>query len=283
MGAILFGRYLDLTIAPIGGAPGVRIKADANGNTLRVGFHIKRTATSAANEAEIEVYNLSPQNRTAIDKEEQGVVLEAGFEDVSATLLVGDIRRGGIHHRKEGPDFVTRLEVRDGGRGLYGSRFSGSYKAGTPKLVIVQDIVGHLAGVEMGYAGAAGLQGNTSQRVVLAGMARICLDKVCRAWGVEFSVQNGSAQFLDPTQTRGGAALAIKLTPTSGLIGSPAKTNKGCQFDCLLMADMIPGSPVQLADTLLCDGFYRVQSLEYVGDSRAPGAWRNQTVEAVRL
>ena len=75
----------------------------------------------------------------------------------------------------------------------------------------------------------------------------------------------------------------IKLTPSSGLVGSPARTNKGCQFSCLLRADMLPGSYVELADTELCDGYYKVQSMEHSGDSRSPGQWLTGNVEAVRL
>lgn len=274
MGTQLYGRYVDLTVAPIGGAPGVRVR------DLRVAFEAKKTSTSAANEGTVEVYNLSPQSRTAIDRKGQGVVLKAGYQDVNGTLLAGDLRR--VEHRREGVDVISRMEVRDGGAGLYGSRFSGSYKAGTSRLAVIRDLVGALSGVDLGLVSATGLRGTTDHRLALHGLARVCLDKVCRAWGVEFSVQDGAAQFLDPTGTRGGGTLAIKLTPQTGLIGSPAKTQSGVRGTCLLRADMLPGSYLVLDSTELCNGSYRVQSLSHAGDTRGAGQWLT-TFEAVRL
>jgi len=283
MGAQLFGRYLKLTVAPIGGAPGVLIENSASRSGLRVFFEVKKTRSSAANEAVVEIYNLGEQNRTAIDAVEQGVVLEAGFDDLHGIVLSGTVRRGGILHSKESTDLVTRLEVRDGGKGLYGSRFSRSYTAGTSKLSIIRDLVTSLTGVDLGLVAATGLNGTTSQRLALSGLTRVCLDKVCRSWGVEFSVQDGAAQFLDPTQTRGGGALAIKLTPASGLLGSPAKTSTGIRCESLLRADMLPGSYLEIADTRNADGYYKVQSLIHSGDTRAPGLWKTHSIEGVRL
>ena len=265
MGAQLYNRYLDLTIAPIGGAPGVRVR------DLRVTFEIKKTSTSAPNEATLEVYNLSKQNRTAIDAKGQGVVLKAGYLDVSGTLLVGDVRR--VEHARQAPDIITRIEVRDGGQALYGSEFARSYGATSSRVAVVRDLVSTLTGVSLGMVSASGLSGNVGRRLALSGLSRVCLDKVCRAWGVEFSVQDGVAQFLDPTGTRGGGSVAIKLSPTSGLIGSPAKTQRGCTFTSLLRADMLPGSYVIISDTELGDGNYRVQSLVQKGDTHGSGSW----------
>lgn len=273
MGAQLFDRVLDLTVAPLSGGSGLQVK------DLRVTFNVVKTSTSEPNTAEIEIYNLSSANRGLIEQKNQAVVLKAGYRDLSGTIVIGHLRR--VEHRKEGSDVISKLEVKDGGKDLYEVEFRRSYTKGTSRMSVVRDIIGTMSTVSLGTVAATRLQGNLPSKLALSGLARVCMDKVCRAWGVEWSVQDGVAQFLDPTGTRGGGTLAIKLTTTSGLIGSPAKTQRGCTFQSLLRPDMLPGSYVTL-ESVLVSGAFKVQKVTHAGDKMAPGAWLSNA-EAVRL
>ena len=274
MGAQLYGRYLDLTVAPLSGGPGLQVKE------LRVTFDVTKTATSAPNAATVQIYNLNKANRAAVEKKNQTVVLKAGYEDLYGTILVGTLRR--VEHSRSGPDIISKLEVRDAGKALYESEFHRSYSAQTQRLAVVRDLVAALTGVVLGKVDADGLEGAVGRRLALAGLARVQLDKVCRAWGVEWSVQDNTAQFLDPSGVLHGGNLAIKLTPTSGLVGSPARTNRGVKCQSLLRPDMLPGSYLVLADTESCNGNFKAQKVHHAGDSWGSGQWLTDA-EAIRL
>jgi hypothetical protein len=262
MGTPYFDRRAELTVAPVSGGQGLKV------SKLRIAFDTKKTNTSSPNTATIRVYNLNPASRALVSTEGQAVILKAGYLGLMSTEVVGMVDR--VEHVIAPPEIVTTIYVKDGKTDLYGSTFSRSYASGTSKIQIFRDILAAMPNTQVGQLSASGLDGNISGPLVLSGRARVVADKVARAWGVEWSVQEGLAQALDATSPRIPVVSAWKFSPTSGLQGAPAKTDKGCSFVALL-TPVVVGDPVKLSSETL-SGTYKVQSRASKGDTHGTGA-----------
>ena len=85
-------------------------------------FNITRTITKHPNTADINVYNLSPDNRSALqepiqdgDQQNIPVILHAGYVDSRPTLIFsGDLREA--RSKREGTNIVTNISSGDGGK-----------------------------------------------------------------------------------------------------------------------------------------------------------------------
>ena len=265
MGVELYNRKVDLTVAQINGSPGLRVK------DLRVAFDISKSSTSEPNAATVDVYNLNDQSRAFVETKNQVLILKAGYEDLLSTILIGNVRR--VEHEFVPPDIITHMEVRDGGKSLYESEFRRYYPAGSSKLSVVRDILGSMEGIETGVILTTALNG-TTKKLSLSGLSRVVLDRRAKAWGFEWSVQDGTAMVLDRGSTTVPQASAIILNRTSGLLDSPVKTQRGAKFKSLLRPDMPVGGFVIVQSRFLTARL-KVESLRHVGDTKG-NTWNTE-------
>jgi hypothetical protein len=283
-GPELFGRTCSLVIAPIDGGAGL----DVSG--LRIQFEVKKTHTSEPNAATIRVWNLAKGSRDRIRAKLQAVTLKAGYIDLVRTLSAGVISR--IEHEQQPPDVVTSIEIRDGGRGLDSCEFRASYAAGSRKWEILDDIIAAMTGVSRGSLQASGLDGKTSSRLAFSCSARRALDRCARAWGFEWSVQDGSIQVLDRTRALSSKEFAVVLSSTTGMIGTPtvtsgggkgkaAKSASGCKVKSLLLPQLRPGSYLEVQSNLVA-GYFKALAVTHTGDTHAAEPWFTET-EAKRI
>jgi len=259
MGAELFNRVYDLTVAPAGGGEGIKIVAP-----LRITFKVEKTSSSEPNKATIQIYNLNQWSRQRIEEKNQALVLTAGYTEVSARTFVGVVKR--VEHKPVPPNVVTELECADGGIDLETAEFRRSYKAGTSRLQVIKDIINAMPNTDTGVLTAAGISGSIPGKLALSGGCRHVLNRLAASWDYEWSVQDGSIQILDDTGTSNPQALADVISPETGLIGSPTKTDRGVKFKSLLRPLVHPGSLVKV-DSSFVSGYYKVESLSLDGDS----------------
>ena len=279
MGVELYNRRWELVVAPSGGGRGLKV------TDLRVTFRVEKTSSSEPNKATIQVYNLSQHSRDLIDKQDVAVTLKAGYEDLLQTVFVGVVKR--VEHRKTPPDVVSELECKDGGIDLETAEFRRSYKAGTSRRRVVQDIIAAMPNTDTGRLSAAGIQGNIPGKLALSGGCRHMLNRLARSWDFEWSVQDGAVQVLDETGTTLPEALAIVLSPSTGLLGSPSKVARskkgkstnlsgaGAKFKSLLLPTIKPGVYVDLRSDLI-KGYFKVESVTHDGDSHS-SSWTTET------
>lgn len=257
---ILYDRYAQLIIAPLSGGAGIELVG------LRFNFNVKKTKTSEPNTATIKIYNLAQNTRDNIQAKNQGIVLSAGYRDYSERLFVGVIKR--LEHKRDNTEIVTEMECKDGGIDLSRSvEFKKSYASGTSKLRIIKDILKAMPHVIEGKISSDATSGVIPGKLALSGGARIVLNKLARAWGFEWSVQNGALNILElGTGTITNQAMAIVLKPNTGLIGSPVKTDRGAKFQSLLIPDIVPGSYITLESEFL-SGHYKAETVTHAGDT----------------
>ncbi len=290
---IQFNRFCNVTVAPLVPAPPggvVGLPGKQNGRLLKgldVDFSITRSLDPTANTAELLVYNLSEDTRKYLSQSgATSCKIEAGYREdpfaasVSAALagiipdtespqiFLGEMRT--ITSIREGADWVTRMSAGDGDT-IKNTRVSFSMGPGTT----IQGVMDKMAAkIKVGITDAAKalLKGQfkevgkaLTEGITIDGFAGDEMPRLLKSAGLEMSVQNGQIQILPI----GGALgdVAIKLTPATGLVGSPevGKDNR-VSFRCLLTAKLYPGRKVKLESQNIT-GLYKCDSITYSGQT----------------
>lgn len=205
----LFDRVCELVVGQ-SGKEGILI------TDLRISFSIEKTLNETLNTSTIKIYNLSPSSRKLVETPNNACILKAGYkQDKGAvTIFVGIVRRSLT--TREGPDWVTNLELDDGLIAYRDSKTSLSFAAGTSaRDVLIQ------------VANKFGLPTNTipesdkqyPQGFSFVGRVRDAMNKVCNYLGFEWSIQNQEIQIIK----KGGfkERTAIVISQDSGMVGSP--------------------------------------------------------------
>jgi len=255
----LFNRQVSLQVADL--------KLDG----FDLSFQIERSLSSKTpNSAEIRVWNLNADHRKRLQEMESVYVsLEAGYAGATSLLFRGDLRDASS--TRDGSDWITAI-TSDAGRRARKARIVKSFAPGASVGKVLEDA-----------AKAMGLKlGNSAQRVVeakiagtaatqyfngyaLAGSVEDEIDRIAASCGLEWSVQDDELQFLDYGEPL--SQLAVKLTPQTGLIGSPEPGNKGLvDVRTLIIPDLYPGRRVEV-ESQHVRGFYRVEVSKHTGQT----------------
>lgn len=260
---------------------------------LRISFDIQKDTDSEPNESTIKIYNLSPDTRQAVEKQDLRCVLYAGyFEEQEPSLLcAGDIATA--YSYRENGDWVTELFVLDGLVEIRDTAVSLGYATGVNSKLILNDIA-----VQMGLKLVAGEELKERQWVhgfSFYGAARTALNKIVAGTGLEWSVQNGELQIVN--KAKNTRRQGVVLAADSGLIGSPervreaarskkaeaskkktAKTSKqakdGWQVRSLLLPQVNPADKVRL-ESRTVSGWFRAETVKHIGDSHR-GDWQTE-------
>lgn len=249
---------------------------------LRVQFKSTKSLGKEPNTLDMSITGLSASTRAQMKAKHAKVVLLAGFRDALSQVFAGDART--TSHAKKSMEWETRLQCGDGERAYQFARVNESFAAGSR----VRDVVRKLAkalGVGMGNAEKAlsgampsGLE-EYSAGAAFYGKASAELDKVLKAAGFEWSIQDGALQVLKVGAVAEGRA--VVLSPDSGLVGSPevgAPQKEGAssviKAKSLLQPSILPGGTVELRAMGFPGGQYRVTKVTHSGDT-AGGTWHS--------
>jgi len=238
---------------------------------LRVQFHIEKTSESTANKAEIKVFNLSDSSRFRIEEDEMSVELKAGYPGALEIVASGDVSKG--VSAKKAPDWLTTMEIQDGGKALQEKHVDFSFTSGTPYQAIIEAALNGL-GVAQGPRSFA-VSETAVQGFSFSGTAKELLDKLGRRFGLAWSIQNGAVQMGIDGATL--PAIAPLIDVYSGLIGNVLKREKGIEFTSLLNGEIIPGHPV-VVESRDINGTFLVKKTILDGDTH-DGPWQTK-VEA---
>lgn len=238
---------------------------------LRFKFQVERSVGSQTNQGTLEIYNLSEQSRNFcnIPPEKPGVEtkkglfveLSAGYQNFTRTILTGNAKGGS---ENMAPDWVTKLEIIDGYTALRTTTIQKSYGAGFSMNRVILDVIQSF-GLPVGYVKPVLTTDVVRTGLTLSGLNKRILDDFAATYGFRWSVQNGAINVID----RFGALPqpAVNLTPRTGLIGSPVRTDKGVNFKCLLIPLIVPGGKVRLDQNSVFTGELIVQKAIYSGDT----------------
>ncbi len=261
---------------------------------LDVSFRVVKTLKKEPNTCELTIFNLNKEHRDQLAQTENPVCeIKAGYkgreEESSAALAAVDNLLGGgdegggdegvgliflgdvrdVSSTYEPPDWVTTLESGDGEIATQFARINRSFAKGTSLSTALREAA---RAMDIGIGNAikkasdgklldAG--GEFLNTLTLSGPAPKELDRLVRSAGLEWSIQDGVLQILDP-----GLPLedvSIVLAPDSGLVGSPEIGNDGvARIRSLINSDIVPGRQIEL-DSKAVKGRFRAERCEYVG------------------
>ena len=238
---------------------------------LRLKFSAERGISSTENQGTLEIYNLSERSRNFanIPPEVKGnqtkdglfVELSAGYQGLVRVILTGNATGGSEYLA---PDWVTKLSIIDGGTALRTRTFQASYGAGFSINRIILDVVQSF-GLPIGYTKSVITTDVVRHGLTLDGLNKKILDDFASTYGFRWSVQNGAINLID--KFGGLPQSAVLLTPQTGLLGSPIRTDKGINFRSLLIPLIVPGCKVRLDKNSVYNGDIIVQKITISGDT----------------
>lgn len=239
---------------------------------LRVSFTVTKTVKPDPNTARIVVSNLSPDNRSALENAEGLYVqLSAGYVDGVFEIFAGDLRRA-ITTLENKTTYQTIIESGDGEKRYQKARINKSFAPGTTTRAAVTALVAALDVGEGNLADVAdalslgGTGTSYGSGVTLSGQASAELTELVRSVGYEWLIRDGNILFLKRGQPH--LTLARKLTPNTGLVGSPTVDNDGVlNAQCLMIAGVDVGNAV-VVESKNIQGTYRVEKATFSGDTR---------------
>jgi hypothetical protein len=280
-------------------------------SALDLEFKITATIKAEPNKCVVTLWNANQDHRAQLQKRNRplgpaatkivGVPtqIEAGYVDNTAVLFSGDLRE--VTSQRDRTAWKTILSGDDGGRAYREGRINKAFGPGTPIGTVLSQICQAL-GIGTGNAsnftaGAsiAGLGSTLPHTFVASGSAAKELTRLTQSMGLTWSVQRGAL-----TLAKRGKPLdlgAIRLTPTTGLVGSPEasidasvslgnpqqfaanaiqKTSKQpkpkdtsiLKLKTLLIPGLVPGRKIVLESRSFSGGYY-ITEVEYVGQTWA--------------
>lgn len=235
---------------------------------LNVEFEIIRTLEKEPSTLVATVYNLSETTRAALEAPDTiRLTLAAGYGADLHDLFTGDLRI--VRHKRDGADIATRLEAGDGEKAS--KRWARQW---FPKGMPIADIFEYLVtAAQIGEGNLKdavsieeenGLPDEIRAGFHVRGYAIDELNELCRSRGIDFSVQDGEAQFLPINDFKSGVPIR-QVQPGTGLIGSPTIDNEGI-MSCktLLLPDVFPGSRIDVSSEFV-SGRFKVTRAVYAG------------------
>lgn len=272
------------------------------GNTLRitelrVNFSSHKTKKTALNEYNLKIYNMSDtqiQWISSFRSEEVYATFRMRYRGRDAStapafnnLFVGTIQS--IDTRKEGPERVTTLRIKDGYTNIKEARTSLSYPRGTPYRNIYEGLRLDL-GLPSGVVQVPDV--NTPTSWAFSGPTYEGLKYVALELGADVYINDSTLNFVAQDEIN---LTTVRLyTPTTGLVGdvtpfdnsSGNKQNNrkeqkiGVRFKVLCNPALKPNVLVQLQSRDFT-GTYKLTQVVHKGDSRA-NEWYSEC-EAVEI
>ena len=244
--------------------------ADAGEPVLRMSFNVTKTPDSSPNKSELKIWNLSEDSRSMLQEQDRLIVtIKAGYRDFSSQIFFGDMRFASSV--RDSADWVTAVQSGDGAKQYKSARINKSFAAGT----LVTDALKAAAeslGVGNGNlskviaAGSKRALREFSNGTVLTGKSTEQIDNLAKSMGLEWSVQDGQLQLLEPEQTTQDSA--VVLSSGTGLIGSPTAGSKGVvKARSLLQPDIFPGRKIQIDSALIPNSFFKATKVKHTGDT----------------
>lgn len=257
-------------------------------SSLRITFAGKKGDNETPNSCEIKVYNLAPETRTRITREYTRVYLSAGYESNYGLIFSGNVVGQPRTYRENGLDTVLELVVADGDEAYNFAVVNTTLAAGCTAADQVRATQNAFAahGTGGGYIPELG-GGALPRGKVMFGMARKYARNVAKNTGCSWSIQDGGMTMVPFSGYVPGEA--VVLTSETGLIGTPEQTADGIKVRCLINPRIRVGGRIKLDNASIMtakseikkkdsndqkntprlddDGFYRILSIEPVGDT----------------
>jgi hypothetical protein len=237
---------------------------------LHVAFTVEKSLGATPNTCTISISNLAADTRARLQKLPLNVTLAAGYEGEIRQLFVGDVVYTST--QRDGGTVVTKIQVGDGSRAYSSARFVRSYKGAVNAKQVIGDLAGAMGlSLPSSSANAQGLLQSFASGVSISGPGAREVDRIVKAHGLDWSIQDGQMQILAPGDVRPGSAILV--SQDTGMIGSPeygAPSADGkpptLTVASLLLPEATPGGTIQV-QSIGTNGVFRIEKAKHEGDT----------------
>lgn len=239
---------------------------------MRMKFQIERSVKADPNACMLEIYNLSETTRKFCENRPLTVWIDAGYDNNPKQLFTGDSHFA--FSRMEKPEWVTKIQLRDGGQAYDNARINMTYGSGVPVSKVLNDFASKF-GLRVDPAQAKALAPLLSQTLpgarVYQGPVRDQLTQLLSPVGVQWSIQNSTLQLLRDVDTTG---FTFVISQETGMIGSPEWTSpksdtkpNQLKIKSLLQPEIGPGTAIIVRSADINGVTFRVQKIVHRGDT----------------
>lgn len=224
-------RLYTLTVGNYNKGQGIEIEGSGYGSdSLRITFDVSKTSdhkNNNGNSASIEIYNLNPEQERLLDSHYLEVSLYVGYKNEEGRKLLVSGNVTDQSTIKRGADTITQLIVGDGYVNLTKTRLSAMASPGQTVEDVLRIITDNMPGVSRGSIVGTNLNSPVVQGWRLSGTPKDMLDKLTKAYGLEYHVSNN---VLTVTDVNGPDTKSTVLCPVisseTGMIETPFRTQK---------------------------------------------------------
>lgn len=240
-------RVVNAIVGPAGASGVLFEHEDMDGS-------VKSFKGSKPNEATLTIHNLSEATIAQLEAPNQVIQILAG-ETTPGSLFIGDIENRGVVTKNDIPNRTTTITAKDGHRVYRDTQVSKSYPPNTPVATVVQDLLAlaTVQGIALG-TGSVFPADSFPAGWAFQGRWRQALTEILAPRGFYWTIQGRVIYVLNEASTAPGNVPLV--SPATGLIGSPVRTDKGCSIKSVLNPAIVVGRGVQVASTFF-NGLYR--------------------------
>lgn len=264
MSFVLFDRKVEVRIGIPANLQATIFGVGRSWSDLRIEFEVERTLGKDPNTAKVQLYNPDSVSIGIIQATGSMIQVLAGYGFFPTLIFTGSIAKRGVTIEKNGPDRVVVIEAGDGELAYTEARFDWHFEAGTPvNTILSQAIVA--AGLGLGPGSPTLPPRLISTDMTFFGLAVDAIDRLVTDAGGTWSIQDGNLEIL--LQDLPTAEEAVFLTPQTGLIGSPVRTDDGINAEALLNGNIKPGKPLFIQGGTVV-GFFKPVKVNHSGSNR---------------
>lgn len=239
---------------------------------MNIIFNVEKDTGQGINKATIEILNLRESNRLSLVRDSDDttripVILKIGYGDTLETIFQGSVTRG--TNKRQGADFVSRLECMDGGDDYLNSFTAKSVRGRDTILSAV------LADMENTGKGAITTRTPITRPRVLFGNSMQVLRETLDA-DEELFIDNEQINIVRTTEARDGYVPVVSAS--TGLINTPEREEKRVTFDTILNPSIKLAGQLSIESETAphLNDVYKVVAISYMGEY--DGAVWTQTV-----
>jgi hypothetical protein len=284
---ILYGRRYRVLVS---NAQGVALDV----SDLRCTFSVTKTMQMQPNISELTIYNLNAETENRLIKEGNRIVIEAGYEGEQYGLIFdGDVIQP-IRDKEDGVTFKLTLISMDGDRFFNQGFTNTTLLKGQTARSVVDGIMNKATNpAKFGSISTNLNDAQLTRGKVVFGLTRDYLRQIAQSQNAMFYIEDNKVNLIKMEDVPQGEI--IELSPSSGLIGTPAQTEMGVNVKCLLNPQITVNKLIHIDNSLVRemqrapvgnigagntkpttpvvrnldgDGVYRIIKVTYKGDTR---------------
>lgn len=240
------------------------------GNTvfedLKIAFTVKKESSSTPASGEVALYNLSVDREAQVSEDGMPIRIEAGYAGNTATIFEGVVQRVDRAHDIAAHERKTTIAL--GAAKVAPKNLNGISTFGFDGDRSIREIAKRLVtdiGLVVDDSALAVIPDELIHAYSISGESASALTQLLQPRNIHWYEDDGAVRFNRPGKAE-PAGLLYHLDAETGLIGSPAITERGVKSRSTLLPQIHLGDRVALKSKVIT-GTFKVVSVAHGGDN----------------